>query len=121
MNFQELQQWKQEAQALSQLRGKRTKARVTVGMGACGVKAGAGAVLAAIKEELHRLGMADVVITHVGCNGLCSQEPIVEVSLPGEPVITYGNVTPAKGRDIVRRHVQKGQAVESRQVAVRAR
>ncbi|MFZ5639776.1 MAG: (2Fe-2S) ferredoxin domain-containing protein [Bacillota bacterium] len=112
MNFQELQQWKQEAQAKSQLRGKRARARVTVGMGTCGIKAGAGAVLAAIKEELHRLGMAEVVVAHVGCKGLCTKEPLVEVSLPDHPAVIYGDVTPATGREIVRRHLQGGQALE---------
>lgn len=121
MNFQELQQWKQRAQAQSQLRGRQTKTRVTVGLGTCGIKVGAGAVLAAIKDELNRIGMTDVVVTHVGCNGLCAQEPLVEVSLPGQPIVTYGRVTPAGGRDIVRRHVEAGQAIENWQVAARVR
>lgn len=121
MNIQELQQWKQQAQAQSQLRGRQTKVRVTVGMGTCGIKAGAGAVLAAVKDELDKLGMAEVVVTHVGCNGLCSQEPLVEVCLPGRSAITYGRVTPAGGRDIVRRHVEAGQAISNWQVAVRVK
>lgn len=121
MNLQELQQWKQQAQADSQLRGKQERPRISVGMGTCGIKAGAGAVLAVIKEELHKLGMADVVVTHVGCNGLCSREPLVTVSLPGQPVVTYGSVSSLRGRDIVRRHVQGGREIENWRVAVRER
>lgn len=107
MNLQELQQWKGRAQAQSQLRGVKTKARVTVGMGTCGMKAGAGDVLTAIRDELHKLGTKDVVVAHVGCKGLCSQEPMVEVCLPGQPALIYRRVTPAGGRNIVRRHIQE--------------
>lgn len=107
MNLQELQQWRLQAQAQSQLRGKMTKARVTVGMGTCGIKAGAGDVLAAVKDELNKLGVTGVVVTHVGCKGLCSQEPMVQVNLPGQPVITYSKVTPDGGRDIIHRLVKE--------------
>ena len=46
----------------------------------------------ALKKELKKLKLESAIVA-VGCLGLCTQEPIVEVIAPGKPKVTYGRVT----------------------------
>jgi NADH:ubiquinone oxidoreductase subunit F (NADH-binding) len=64
---------------------------VFVGAGTCGLGAGAGKTLAAVKRYLadHRFE-ADVV--EVGCIGLCSAEPMLDVQLPGRTRVSFQSV-----------------------------
>mgnify|MGYP005849764899 CR=1 FL=1 len=64
---------------------------ITVGMGTCGLAAGARETLAAIEEELLRRHLS-ATINRVGCVGMCSYEPQVELQLRGHPRINYGQV-----------------------------
>jgi NADH:ubiquinone oxidoreductase subunit F (NADH-binding) len=45
-----------------------------------------------LKKELGKRGIETVVVS-VGCLGLSTQEPIVEVIAPGKPKVTYGRIT----------------------------
>lgn len=58
-------------------------ARIVVGMGTCGLAAGARQVYEAMAEEIRRLGLEDVTLEPVGCVGICQFEPVVEVYQPG--------------------------------------
>ena len=73
----------------------KTKADVylTVGMGTCGLAAGAGDTLEAIQDELAKRSLT-AAIAQVGCVGMCSYEPMVEVQARGEDRVNYGQVTP---------------------------
>ena len=67
--------------------------RILVGMGTCGIAAGADNVMKAIEKKLAKTKIkADVI--PVGCNGLCYAEPLIEIIKPGKPNILYKNVTP---------------------------
>lgn len=85
---------------------------ITIGTATCGVAAGAGETAGAIRDELKQQGLDNVVVVEVGCIGYCYQEPIVQVSLPGEVSVYYGKVDSEKGRDIVRRHVKNGEYLD---------
>ncbi len=85
--------------------------RVVVGMGTCGIAAGARETLLAIMDELSKRRRTDVMISETGCVGLCAKEPLVEVTLPGQPTVVYGNVDPSKARRIVLDHLINGQPV----------
>jgi NADH:ubiquinone oxidoreductase subunit F (NADH-binding)/Pyruvate/2-oxoacid:ferredoxin oxidoreductase delta subunit/(2Fe-2S) ferredoxin len=65
---------------------------VFVGTGTCGLGAGAAATLAAIKQYTQEQDLAAEVV-EVGCIGLCSAEPLVEVQLPGRGRLMYEHVT----------------------------
>jgi NADH-quinone oxidoreductase subunit F len=65
---------------------------ITVGMGTCGLAAGAAESLAAIEEELGKRGLA-AAISRVGCVGMCSYEPMVELQARGKPRVNYGQAT----------------------------
>jgi NADH-quinone oxidoreductase subunit F len=77
------------------------KPRILVGMGTCGIAAGAEDILDTINRELGQNGIQCDVIS-VGCIGLCYAEPLVEVLKPGMPSVIYGNLTPDLTSEIIR-------------------
>jgi NADH:ubiquinone oxidoreductase subunit F (NADH-binding)/NAD-dependent dihydropyrimidine dehydrogenase PreA subunit/(2Fe-2S) ferredoxin len=66
---------------------------VYVGLGSCGLAAGAGEVLDAVRAHLGDRGVEAHVVT-VGCIGPCYLEPLLDVQLPGRPRLSYANMTP---------------------------
>ena len=85
---------------------------IAVGMGTCGVAAGAGAVYDALKDELQKSGAKNVSLVSTGCYGFCFAEPMVEVRIPGEPGVKYGYVDDKLARDIINRHIVKGELLD---------
>jgi NADH-quinone oxidoreductase subunit F len=65
---------------------------IFVGAGTCGLGAGAGKTLAAAREFL-RQRKIDADVVEVGCNGMCSDEPIVDIQLPGCARVSFSTVT----------------------------
>jgi NADH:ubiquinone oxidoreductase subunit F (NADH-binding)/Pyruvate/2-oxoacid:ferredoxin oxidoreductase delta subunit/(2Fe-2S) ferredoxin len=69
-----------------------TRPTIIVGTGTCGLGAGAGKTLEAIRAYVDEHGIeADIV--EVGCIGLCSAEPLVDVQLPGRTRVSFRSVT----------------------------
>ncbi|MDR3131187.1 MAG: (2Fe-2S) ferredoxin domain-containing protein [Treponema sp.] len=80
--------------------------QVIVGMGTCGIAAGAKATLDAFINALDSEKLVDsVMVRQTGCMGLCHSEPTVEVIVPGMPRVIYGRVDAAVARDIINRHI----------------
>lgn len=74
--------------------------RINVGMGSCGMAAGAREVFEAFRREVDRRGLeADVV--PVGCMGLCFLEPLVELVSREYPRALYSKVTPERVPEIL--------------------
>jgi NADH:ubiquinone oxidoreductase subunit F (NADH-binding)/Pyruvate/2-oxoacid:ferredoxin oxidoreductase delta subunit len=69
---------------------QETDVYVTVGMATCGLAAGAAKTLEAIEEEIARRDL-DAVISPVGCVGMCSYEPMIELQAKGKPRINFGD------------------------------
>lgn len=111
MNIEELKKIREKMQKEIDLRSGEKAVKVVVGMGTCGIAAGARPVMAAIKDELSRRSAENVTVTQSGCAGFCEQEPLVEVVRPGEKKVTYGKVNPEKARRIVSEHVVEGRVV----------
>jgi NADP-reducing hydrogenase subunit HndB len=111
----ELKQLRQQLQKDVQTRTE-TATTVTVGMGTCGIAAGAREVMRAMLDTLAARGV-DAHVTTVGCIGMCSKEPLVDVKRGDDPKITYGNVTVAMVPRIIDEHLGKGQVIEEWVVA----
>ena len=79
--------------------------QIIVGMGTCGIAAGAKETFDAIIEELKARGITRVQVRQTGCMGLCHAEPMVEVVAPDMPTVIYGQVDAATGRQIVNEHI----------------
>ncbi len=80
-------------------------AQIIIGMGTCGIAAGAKGAFDAFLDELNSHGITDTKITQTGCMGLCFSEPTVEVDVPGMPRVIYGNVDGNIARRIVKEHL----------------
>jgi NADP-reducing hydrogenase subunit HndB len=89
----------------------RTSTTITVGMGTCGISAGAREVMRAIRDELKGRDV-EARVTTVGCIGMCSKEPLVDIQQGGEPRVTYGNVKPKMVPRIIEEHLMNGQVVD---------
>lgn len=111
----ELKQLRQRLQKDVQTRTETTTT-VTVGMGTCGIAAGAREVMRAMLDGLSARRI-DAHVTTVGCVGMCSNEPLVDVKRGDEPKITYGNVTVQMVPRIIDEHLAKGQVIEEWVVA----
>jgi len=80
--------------------------QVIVGMGTCGIAAGAKATLDTFLRSLDENGLVEtVMVRQTGCMGLCHSEPTVEVVVPGMPAIIYGNVDSAVAKEIITKHI----------------
>lgn len=115
-NAEDLRRLKEEAKALTSIRAGQG-VEIIVGMGTCGIAAGAREVMSAILEELSKREMVDVRVTQTGCIGMCEKEALVDVVRPGEARITYGRVKPQDITRIISSHVINGQIVEDLVVA----
>jgi NADH-quinone oxidoreductase subunit F len=65
--------------------------RLAVGMGTCGAGNGAEAVFHAFADGIDKRGL-DIQLARVGCFGFCAQEPLVNVWLPGRPLVILRRV-----------------------------
>ena len=87
--------------------------RVVVGMGTCGIAAGARSVLSAFVEKVSEAGLSDkVTVTQAGCVGNCQLEPVVEVFEDGKEKVTYVKMTAEKVSEVVEQHLKGGKVVE---------
>ncbi|MDR0843290.1 MAG: FAD-dependent oxidoreductase [Acidobacteriota bacterium] len=73
---------------------------IFIGAGTCGLGAGAAKTIVAVKQFLEeRKIKADVI--EVGCNGMCSDEPIVDIQIPGRARVSFGPVTEDKAASVL--------------------
>ncbi len=87
-----------------------TGTTIIVGMGTCGIAAGARETMRAILEELRKREIEAHVAT-VGCIGMCVREPLVDIEQAGKPRITYGNITSDKVPRLIEEHLIKGNVI----------
>ena len=79
--------------------GKTTQ--IIVGTGTCGNASGAQATIAEFNKIVKEKGLKDVKIRSVGCMGLCSFEPVVEIVTPGMEKVIYGGVKADKAAAVL--------------------
>lgn len=92
--------------------GKASKVTVAVGLGSCGIAAGAQGVFDALTGLLEERNLS-VGLKQVGCMGLCFREALVEVNgIPRGSKIIYGNVTPDMVGRIVEEHIIGNKPVD---------
>jgi NADH-quinone oxidoreductase subunit F len=80
-----------------------SKTKVIVGLGSCGIAAGANKVYDKILA-LQKADSLDFELKKTSCVGMCFREPLVEV-IDSNGSITYGDVTEEKAIEIIQSHV----------------
>lgn len=76
-------------------RQQLSKPIIYVGLGTCGLGAGAHKTHARICDYLKEKN-SDAAVVVVGCIGLCSEEPIVDIQMPGFNRVSYARITAQK-------------------------
>jgi NADH:ubiquinone oxidoreductase subunit F (NADH-binding)/Pyruvate/2-oxoacid:ferredoxin oxidoreductase delta subunit len=66
---------------------------VYIGTGTCGLGAGAAKTAAAVRSYLDRRPHLGAEVVEVGCIGLCVEEPLVDIQLPGRPRLSFPRVS----------------------------
>ena len=96
-------------------RGETSEDRIEVliGMATCGISSGARDTLKEFLEEITEEKLANVKVVPVGCIGYCHSEPTVQVNIPGQKPVLYGNVKKDKVHQIIEKHLKGGEPVES--------
>ncbi len=84
--------------------------RIGVGMGTCGSGNGAEGVYHAFAEGINQQGL-DISLAPVGCFGFCAQEPLVNVRIPGKPLVILRRVQAPDVRSILD-HIVEGTVPE---------
>jgi NADP-reducing hydrogenase subunit HndB len=84
-------------------------AQVIVGMGTCGIAAGARETMKAVLKYIETENLQNIIVTQTGCIGLCEQEPILQVVIGNQPKVTYGKVTTEVVKDIMKTHIVGGK------------
>lgn len=90
---------------------KETGTTIIVGLGTCGIAAGARETMHAISKELRERDIEAHVAT-VGCIGMCASEPLVDIEQAGKPRISYRNITAEKVPHLIEEHLVNGRIVE---------
>jgi len=85
--------------------------RILVGLGTCGVAAGAGATYAALLARTEPVN-GRFRVEKTGCVGMCYREPLVEVREDDGARWQYGQMTPDRIDRLLEEHVGKGEPVE---------
>jgi len=109
-NVEELK--KLRAEALKDIMVRtQTGTRIIVGMGTCGIAAGAREVMNAILKELEARKIEAHVET-VGCVGMCAKEPLVDIEQAGKSRIRYANIAPENVPRLIEEHLVKGNVIQ---------
>lgn len=82
-----------------------TKIQILVGMGTCGIAAGAQKVFNVLEQEINNKGLTNIEVKPVGCLGLCFSEPNIEIIAEGMPPVLYGKISEDLARQLINQHV----------------
>ncbi len=97
--------------------GNENQSVVAVCLGTGGIAAGGDKVFKKFEEEISKLGLDAAVGKRVcktaktGCRGLCSRDVLVDVTIPGQEVLTYEKVTVEMVPQIIDEHLIKNTPV----------
>ena len=84
---------------------------IYVGMGTCGIAAGAKETMQAIEAEVAKRQL-DISVEPVGCLGICVKEPLVDICQAGKSHIIYAGVHPEMVSKLIEEHLGKGRPVQ---------
>lgn len=87
------------------------KPKIILGMGTCGMAAGAKALLEKVESHIKEKKI-DAEIVHVGCIGMCHEEPLLDIAMPNRCRVIYNKVKPEDVSKIIDSHVLKDKPLK---------
>lgn len=112
-SLDDLKKIREEALEKRKVKTAAGQVEVIVGMGTCGIAAGARDTMKAILDTIQTENLSGIVVKQTGCIGLCEKEPIVQIVIGEQSKVTYGKVTGDVARQILKDHVVAGKVVEN--------
>ncbi|MFM8321912.1 MAG: (2Fe-2S) ferredoxin domain-containing protein [Chloroflexota bacterium] len=112
-SIEDLKRVREEALQKRQLKNEPGHVQIIVGMGTPGIAAGARETMKAILDYIESENLSQILVRQTGNIGIDSFEPIVQVVIGDQPMVTYGKVTPELARRIMKDHVVGGQVVKA--------
>jgi NADP-reducing hydrogenase subunit HndB len=121
MTLDELRKLRGEKKAEMAKRDSSGKTiQVIVGMGTCGISAGAKLTVDAFINEVNKQGLgSQVLVKQSSCMGMCSREPTVEIIVPGMTDVIYGDVKADVVPKVVKEHIIDRKEISDMVVARR--
>ncbi|MBN1314399.1 MAG: (2Fe-2S) ferredoxin domain-containing protein [Anaerolineales bacterium] len=110
-SLSELERLRDQAIKKRDTKVTNARAQITVGMGTCGIAAGARETIKAILETIEKENLSDILVKQTGCIGLCEWEPLVEVLIDDETV-RYGKINADRAKQIMKEHIVGGVPVD---------
>ena len=111
----DLKKMKQELQSQVALREKSDnpegRVMVRVGMGTSGIASGAKQIMEFLIDELEKRNV-DAIVSQTGDMGYSYAEPTVEVTLPNQDPIVFGDVDQKKADDIIEKYIKNGELLD---------
>ncbi len=92
-------------------------AEIRIGVGSCCIAGGSLDVRHALEEAVRDMD-ALAVVRPVGCVGMCSQTPLVEVAVPGQAPAVYAGMRADDAAAVVKRHFRPRGIVRQVRAAV---
>jgi NADH-quinone oxidoreductase subunit F len=95
------------------------KIKVLICQGTGGLASGAKAVAEAFEQEFAKQGVEAKVgkrceVVGTGCRGLCANDVLVDIVIPGQAAVTYDFCTPELVPQIVEQHVLANEPIEKK-------
>lgn len=94
-----------------------TKPKVIVGLGSCGIAAGASKTYDKLQQMLQE-GTLDFELSRTSCIGMCYKEPLVEIR-DKDSWVLYGDMTADKVEQTILKHITQGQIDTDNAVSAR--
>lgn len=117
-SLEDLKKIKEEALAKRKMAETSGATQVIVGMGTCGIAAGARETMKAVLDFIEEKNLPNIIVTQTGCIGLCEQEPILQVVSGEKEKITYGKVSADIARRVMEEHVIEGRVVTEHTILI---
>lgn len=115
-SLEELKKLREQVKAKVDLREKGDNmeklVQIRVAMATCGIASGAREVMNALVDIVANEKLDNVVISQTGCMGYCYAEPTIEVTIPGEEPVVFGEVTVERAKEIVEKYVKNGELLD---------
>ena len=114
-SLDDLRKMKEELQSRVNLRENVERCdeivQIRVAMATCGIAAGGKEIMNLLVDTLDRRAI-EAVVTQTGCMGYCYAEPTIEVTLPGNEPVVFGDVDAEKAVEIVEKYIKNGELLE---------
>jgi len=85
--------------------------QIKVAMATCGIASGAKEVFEFFNDQLGKRNI-EAVVTQTGCMGYCYAEPTIEVKLPGQEPVVFGEVDLKKSDEIIEKYIKQGELID---------